>query len=227
MSSSLLPLRQIYAAVQEQRPADMVIGDVVALLRSLASGDPHQSKQEMVTQQHPLGFFVCKWSLGEGQTLRLHFWSKDFQWAQEPGWEIHDHVFSFTSLVMLGRLRSRTFEISDSPIATPRHTVYEVSYTDKDSAMVQSHSGVSLCLKTDTVEETGTSYTMSAGVLHCSELISGVALTILAAKDETTDFAAPRVVSEHQMDKVNFNRAPSAELNVSGLFSRFADELDS
>ncbi|WP_280190082.1 hypothetical protein [Delftia sp. PS-11] len=67
---------------------------------------------------------------------------------------------------------------------------------------------------------------MSAGVLHCSEIISGMALTILAAKDETTDFAAPRMVSERQMDKVTFNRAPSAELNVSGLFSRFVDELD-
>lgn len=226
MSSSLSPLHKIYAAIQAHRSVADVIGDVVALMRRLASEDTDPITQLMRPQQHPLGFFVCKWSLGRGQTLRLHLWSKEFRWAQEPGWEIHDHVFSFSSLVLLGALRNRTFEISTSSSDAPRYAVYEVSYTDMGSSMALSRPDVSLQINTNTIEEAGTTYRMNAGVLHSSELISDLALTILAARDQTADFQTARVISAHHMESVTFDRSPSGNLDVSDLLSKFADTLE-
>ncbi len=224
MSAFISGLERIYASLQAGSTTD-VNSDVIDLMRTSASLLGRQAEPLMVTQQHPLGFFVCKWSLGGGRNLRLHLWSKDFDWTQEPGWEIHDHVFSFSSLVLLGALKSQTFETDELPLSDPRYSVYEVGYKGANSSMNLVRSGVSLRLVTNTVESRGTLYDMPAGVLHRSELIADRAVTILAAQDAVTKLGAPRVVSEHHREVVSFDRSPASKLDVSDLLLEFADEL--
>lgn len=225
MNSSISQLQKVFASLQTEGSTTEVKSDVIDLMRRAVNSLDRQSEPLMVTQQHPLGFFVCKWSLGSGRNLRLHLWCKEFGWTQEPGWEIHDHVFSFSSLVLLGALKSRTFEIAGQSTSDPRYSVYEVVYKGANSSMNLVRSGVSLEVVTDTVEAMGTLYNMQAGVLHCTELISDRAVTVLAACDATTGPVTPRVVSEHQRGRVSFDRSPADNLDVSNLLLEFADEL--
>ncbi len=106
--------------------------DIIKLMRAEAELQARQGRSTMVAHRHPLGFFACRWSLGEGRSLRIHLWSKRFEWAQEPGWEIHDHVFSFSSLLLVGELRNSVYDIDATPSAD-RYSVYEVLYDGSES----------------------------------------------------------------------------------------------
>jgi hypothetical protein len=180
----------------------------------------------MVSQRHPLGFFAFKWELGEGRSLRLHLWSKKFDWAQAPGWEIHDHIFSFTSLLLAGSLRNRVYDIYEAPSADGNYSAYEVFYNGSQSSMKLIREGVSLTVMTDTKESTGNFYSMDAGVLHSTDLIVEPALTVLATFADRAVPIAPCVISLHRNHLVHFDRSPSLGSEVSDLLGEYAEYLD-
>jgi hypothetical protein len=180
----------------------------------------------MVAQRHPLGFFACKWALGEGRSLRLHLWSERFEWAQEPGWEIHDHIFSFSSLLLVGSLRNRVYDIDETPSAGGRYSVYEVFYNGSESSMKLAREGVDLAVTADTNELTGAIYSMDAGVLHSSNLVSGPALTVLATSADETCSISPRVISAHRYQFGAFDRSPPLGSQVAALLTEYAQYLD-
>jgi len=86
---------KIYSSIFLQDGAVDLRKATIDLILREAHLDVERSHPQFSAQCHPLGFFACRWLLEERHTLRLHLWSKDFTWAQEPGWEIHDHLFSF------------------------------------------------------------------------------------------------------------------------------------
>lgn len=149
-------LTNIYEALQSGHSDFDLKTAVISLMRSEAENLAMQSDTNMIAQQHPLGFLACRWLLGNGRVLRLHLWSKEFGWAQEPGWEIHNHVFSFSSLILLGVLKNQVYEVNE--ITQPccgEHTVYEVSYNDSESRMTAIRRGTMLKLISNSTESVG------------------------------------------------------------------------
>ena len=220
-------LRRIHAALRAPGYSHDVRGDVIELMRLEAGLDASQGNSTLVAQRHPLGFFACRWPVGEEQTLRLHLWSNQFRWAQEPGWEIHDHVFSFTSLLLLGALRNRVYEISDAPGAATQHYVYEVVYDGATSSMRLIQRGVSLTVSADTIESHRCA--LLYGWVGCCTpvtLLSDRAVTVLATCAQGTSPSAPRVVSAHQRHSVAFDRTPMSQPDVSALLLEFANYLE-
>ncbi|QRR32476.1 hypothetical protein JNX00_12340 [Hydrogenophaga sp. YM1] len=203
-----------------------VRADVVQLMRTEAERRSQDSYPTAIAQRHPLGFFACKWALGEGRSLRLHLWSKAFEWAQEPGWEIHDHVFSFSSLLLEGSLRNRVYRIDETPSARGEYSIYEVFYNGSESSMKLIREGVGLKVCADTEESPGTIYSLDAGVLHSSELVSEQALTVLATLADDTSPVVPRVVSAHRHQSVAFDRSPPPDSQVADLLAKFGQYLE-
>lgn len=217
-------LQHIHSALWSQRLTCSLKSDIINLMLTEAAFQAQQSSSTMVAQRHPLGFFACRWPLGGGRSLRLHLWSKQFGWAQEPGWEIHDHVFSFSSLLLAGELKNRVYDIEETS-STGQYSVYEVLYNGSESSLKMIHDGVKLTVSADTVESAGAIYSMDAGILHSSDLTSEKALTILATMDRDVRLGVPRVVSAHQREQVAFDRSPAFGAQVADLLREFAQYL--
>ncbi len=86
--------------------------------------------------------------------------------------------------------------------------------------------GAELTVSANTVESAGTFYSMDAGTLHSSDLISDQALTVLATVDSDAGPIVPRVVSAHRRKLVAFNRAPASSAQVADLLMEFAQYLE-
>ncbi len=218
-------LQNIHAAVLSKRSASDIRADIIELMRAEAERQSPHADSTMVAQRHPLGFFACRWILSEGRSLRLHLWSKEFKWTQEPGWEIHDHVFSFSSLLLLGSLRNRVYTIDEAPSASCAYSMYEVLYGGSESSMKLIREGVELSVSADTTESTGSLYSMGAGVLHSSDLVSEHALTVLATLAGNSGPLVPRVISAHRQKFLAFDRSPPLGSQVADLLTEFAQYL--
>jgi hypothetical protein len=219
-------LLNIYTAVLSKRSANNIRADVIELMRAESGCRIRNIESAMVSQRHPLGFFVCKWDLSEGRSLRLHLWNKKFNWAQAPGWEIHDHLFSFTSLLLAGSIRNCMYEIHESPTGDSNYSEYKVLYNGSQSSMKLIKEGVSLTVLADTKESTGNFYSMDAGVLHSSELIVEPALTVLATFSDRAAPIVPRVISQNRNQLVHFDRSPTPGSEISDLLEEYAEYLD-
>lgn len=218
-------LLNIYTAVLSKRSVNDIRADIIELMRAESGCQIRNIESTMVSQRHPLGFFACKWELGEGRSLRLHLWSKKFDWAQAPGWEIHDHIFSFTSLLLAGSLRNRVYDIYEAPCADGNYSAYEVLYKGSQSSMKWIREGVSLKVMADANESTGKFYSMDAGVLHSTDLIVEPALTVLATYADCAVPIALRVISRHRNQLVHFDRSPPLGSEVSDLLGEYAEYI--
>ncbi len=224
MNYQLLP-QQIYASLRSGMSARKLSTDVIALMRTEAAFLAGGGNSSIVAQRHPLGFFACRWPIGESETLRLHLWDKRFEWAQEPGWEIHDHVFSFSSVVLLGSLQNCIYEIDEAHKGPGHQSLYEVAYDGATSSMRAIRSNVSLEAVSDATESFGSRYEMESGVLHASRLLSDRAVTLLATRADGLGYA-PRVVSPHRRGIVAFDRSPTSSLETSSLLTEYANQLE-
>ncbi len=222
----LQTLQNIHAALMSKRSTIGIRADVIELMREEAECQLRNVDSTMVAQRHPLGFLACRWVLGEGRSLRLHLWSKKFDWAQESGWEIHDHIFSFSSLLLEGSLRNRMYNIDESSTASGAYSIYEILYSGSNSSMKLIREGLDLTVSTDTVELAETLYSMNAGIFHSSDLVSEHALTVLATFADETCPIFPRVLSTHRQQLVAFDRSPPLGSQVADLLTEFAQYLD-
>jgi hypothetical protein len=219
-------IESIFSSLQLKSAANHICKHVIELMHEEADRRKRHLASPMVAQRHPLGFFACKWTLGEGRSLRLHLWSNKFQWGQDPGWEIHDHVFSFSSLLLDGSLRNRVYEIDETPCTRAGYSIYEVVYNGNESSMRLIRAGVGVKVHAETNESSGALYSMAAGVLHSSELVSDHALTVLATLDDDTHPGAPRVLSKHRQELMSFDRSPPSDSQVSYLLTEFGGYLE-
>ena len=112
---------------------------------------------------HPLGFVYARLAAEHGVAIRLHIWS-DLARTQEPVWDIHDHIFSFSSLVLFGATRNECFEFRADSAGDVGE--FRVDYNEEGSVLTSL--GI-----VGTLHETGTAlvgagglYTMPSGKLH-------------------------------------------------------------
>lgn len=142
---------------------------------------------------HPLGFFVIKQAVAEDMELRLHVWPKG--WAvphSQTEAELHDHVFSLSSFVVLGSVSNDTFDMTVDPNGEFR--TIEVTYSGSSSGgSVLSKTLYRLDLKATEVHQAGEIYHLPAGIVHRGGALSAPAITLLATHKDP-NFHAPRIV---------------------------------
>ncbi len=118
---------------------------------------------------HPLGFHAVKLE-APPFALRIHLWKPGG--VHQPGFEIHDHLFSLRSRVIDGAIRHRTYTVL--PDAEGNQVIYSVKYAADESRIIKTTVRVRTVLKSDEVIGAGSLYEVPAGELHDAEL-SGTA----------------------------------------------------
>jgi hypothetical protein len=148
-----------------------------------------------------------RWAIEPSKTLRLHLWSRAFQWTQQPNWQIHDHIFEFRSLVLMGTLLNKCY--TSVPLQDRPHRVYplyEVAYDKNESHL--HHSGSFLNIRLESIERVtnGGHYAVRRGVLHRTKLASEFAISLLATSEHGPGHS-PRVVGEALSEAHCFSRS--------------------
>lgn len=113
---------------------------------------------------HPLGFRVAKISHGD-TALRLHLWSGIS--TEQPGFEVHDHMFDLTSHVVQGTIVQRGYDFVED-LNGPQ-ALYDVTYDEGKSVIAKTDKRGRLVLKGAERFNVGTTYELSAGQLHFAE----------------------------------------------------------
>jgi hypothetical protein len=126
--------------------------------------------QECVFRTHPLGFFACILSSAPGTNLRLHFWPPDSR-SQESGFEVHDHAYSLTSVVLRGALEHREYDVSFATPA-PNSAVYEVEYSDAYSILKKTKLRSRTALNKSVKVVEGETYGIPSSVFHATHCVS-------------------------------------------------------
>lgn len=131
---------------------------------------------DQVVTRHPLGFHVVKIEMPKA-ALRLHLWKPGV--VDQPGYEIHDHIFNLRSCVVIGAIRHRTYDIT--PDENGEHVVYAVDYGNGESRIAKTAQRVRLHPAMEAIYQAGDSYSVAAGELHDAELFTsdgGVTLVL-------------------------------------------------
>ncbi|OAJ60567.1 hypothetical protein A6V36_01875 [Paraburkholderia ginsengiterrae] len=166
--------------------ADLLSGALKAVDR--------EDHSAVTVQQHPLGFLCVKWNIDASRSLRIHVWGQDMRYRQEPNWPIHDHIFSFKSVILLGKVQNKIYTLSEQGKGR-MCKIFEVDYTREQSTLIATGDPAMLTMTSATVYEEGQTYEMQSGILHRTALRSSFAVTVLATTLVRSQFGArPRVI---------------------------------
>lgn len=180
-----------------------------ALLQNKLSTQPAQDWIAPLLQYHPLGFFCIRWNFGNSESVRIHIWNREFDWTQEPNWPIHDHIFSFKSVVLHGLIQNKIYTTEFNPKTHRNWTVYEVSYDDQESALRPISNQIGLKVASHFCQRALSTYELAASTFHRSKLRSKIAVTVLATKIAPNASQKPRVVGADHFASIKFNRRPN------------------
>lgn len=138
---------------------------------------------------HPLGFIACTLLTDGPKKVRLHYWPISGGTPQSPDCQIHDHLFEFKSWVFLGEVQNIEYSISDSGVELAE---YQTEYVDDLSIISKTGRTLRLAEICRTTYQAGSTYSLSAGVLHETvRLGMKPAFTVLVANEVS---AAPPLV---------------------------------
>jgi len=180
---------------------------VAGLLSEASNAVDRQGVSTVVVQQHPLGFLCVKWIFDASKSLRIHVWDESMHYRQEPNWPIHDHVFSFRSAVLLGRVQNKFYELSEQDVGQ-KCEIFEVDYAMEQSCLVRADHPAFLRMNSAEVYEAGQSYEVKSGALHRTALRSSFAVTALATHhDQDQWIRRPRVIGTADSPSLVYNRS--------------------
>lgn len=149
-----------------------------------------RSKLNVPFRLHPLGFFACTLLTEGTRKLRLHYWPVAGATQQSPECQIHDHLFEFRSWVLTGAVENIEYIISSEGREL---AVYQTEYSGNQSILSKTDFTLKLTEQKRKLYQAGSSYSMSAGVLHETvRLGSEPVFTVLVTNDVST--SAPVVL---------------------------------
>lgn len=141
--------------------------DTAAALAFIQSAAEHGA----AAYRHALGFVHI--SLGEvaGRKARLHVWNEDEE-PSLPICPIHDHAFSFRSLILQGELEHRPYEVTATPHRdSATHRVCSVLQADTETIILPTDRLVRARPVSPQTFQAGQSYTFQAGLFHESRRV--------------------------------------------------------
>lgn len=147
-------------------------------------------------KKHPLGFY--SFHLGQIDNdinIRLHVW--DNQGAlQDTRLLIHNHIFNFKSLVLIGDIVNKTYNISKDNEGFG--VLYKVSYSNNKSFLSKIDSGYSISLIDSVQVQSGEYYRVESTEFHESIKASNtLAATLLTT--ETVTRIEPLVYGQNDL----------------------------
>ena len=153
------------------------VGALLALLRQLEGDDTWLRRVARHSYRHALGFdklvIIPAWPAGQ---LRMHVW-----WPSEPRVveHVHNHRFSFASVVVTGRLRNNIYTVGDRGLVVDKYRRYaedaaivaqQWQFSDQGSERVGLSASVEM--------PPGATYSMYAGTLHRIEISDSLTVTL-------------------------------------------------
>ncbi len=222
--SSSAAAKKIYAQLEQGHSPSEVSASVRNLLLEFENERAAQINAMGTAQKHPLGFFALRWNVGVNQVLRVHLWSKKFNWVQHPNWQIHNHIFEFDSLILHGTIQNKTYEKNERKKG--RWCIYEVDYADQNSTLSHRSSNVALNLTGTTVQRHQSKYSLAAEVLHRSILRSETAITVLAARNTAQPDFKPIVIGTGNAKEFTFDRRVTSHVESGMVLQQFLKILN-
>jgi hypothetical protein len=165
---------------------------------------PLLKKEKLIGKYHPLGFYsfnLCK--LSENENIRLHIW-KNKSALQNSELLIHNHIFNFKSLVLLGKIKNYNYKIYKD--LEKNGYLYEVNYSTNGSILKPLDKGYNLINESIQEIEQGNYYQLHYDKFHKSENdIDDICATLLYTNDVSQD--KPMVFSpEFKGNEIYYNR---------------------
>ena len=211
-------IEETFAAIRQSSSVE----EVVRLAGKTFRSSFQNAGREPALQLHPLGFLALTWQVDELRALRLHYWSRSFDWAQSNELQIHDHTFEFRSAVLLGRIRNHIYSIRPS---VGEQVLYLTGYTGQKSLLHPQQERVATVLESNRAYEAGSIYRMPAGVLHRTELESDQALTVLATQYASVVRDGARVIGSAHARSAAFSRSTISSDRRRMLIASVAEAL--
>jgi hypothetical protein len=206
------------------RIRDGETAEITPKVTQLLTEAQHDSNCHAPTVQiHPLGFLCLRWDLDASNSLRIHIWDKKFSCVQSPNWPIHDHIFSFRSLVILGAIQNKTYRKTNTS-ERKQWNIFEVVYDGGNSKLVWTGIKTAIAQERTDLQVPGSYYDVVAGQLHRSTLRSDFAVTVLATTKDISKETHPQVVGGDSTHALVFNRY-AGEKPSAGMLIRKSIEL--
>ncbi|MFB4306389.1 hypothetical protein [Actinomadura sp. GTD37] len=172
--------------------------------------------------RHPNGFDKIVLMASSGYQLRLHVWREN---APEGAVEnIHNHRWDFSSAVVLGGYRFQEF--TPAPAGRTFHAYRYASERGAAAYSLEALGRRSLARSFDVHLSTGTSYTLTADVLHrVSNPPGRLTMSLVLQGPHRPDaavlvFAEERLASDRQLARAGYSRS-----TLRLLLEALVDEL--
>lgn len=199
------------------------IASKIETLLSTVSVEPSGaiSPELFTLERHPLGFLAGKWRIDTICSLRVHMWDDAFDWGMSADWGIHDHIFMFDSVVLIGEVRNSLYSVDTVSKNDGNYFRYEVAYAGNRSHLERQSGTARLSLTHEKVHIAGERYRIDAGQLHRSHLVSRVGVTALAASTVSEVNVRPIVWSPHDVASFAFDRTQPMKDQRLAYLQRF------
>ncbi len=151
---------------------------------------------------HPNGFI----QLYLNERRRLHVWPAAPMKTSEPMLNIHDHVYGFTSRILIGRLRNITYEaVEHSAGSNYLYSVLSYAATGTETPFERLDGRYKMKYLGCQTLAAGGSYRMEPFVLH-DTVASGLTATLVEINDFDTSLRARVVCPVGQEPDAGFRR---------------------
>jgi hypothetical protein len=177
------------------------------IIEELGSGEPpvakvvaralEVSRPEYNVMWHPLGFIHVKFVDARFANWRLHLWPLRGN-PQKPFFEMHNHIFDLSSLVIAGKLENTTYAIDGDSQAT--HSIYEVRYTASGSTLARTQCPVRCRLDSRATKKAGQTYGIKRGTFHSTRRLGGNAAISFVTMSNTVS-TPPLVLGQLRGDQ--------------------------
>lgn len=199
-------------------------GVIAAALIEIVDLIRHYPVSWAKVQRHPLGFLALVIRKGqESSSLRIHLWSKKFNWTQSNEFEIHDHVFNFLSCVLSGELRNEIYSTQES---SKGYRVFKTHYSEGASHLVRQRGFVKLLRDGESIHQAGSFYEMRSEILHRTVLVSHQGITALSVKYPSTRNEGAIVIGNDRLVQLDFERSPKDEFERIEWLNEISSELE-
>lgn len=178
---------------------------VITILNELQQFPENEQSINASVQAHPLGFLCVKWDIDSKRSLRIHVWDKILKSTQIPNWPIHDHIFSFRSVVLEGVVQNKSYQILD--VKNKRTwNIFKVAYENNISKLIWANFSKSIKITGNNLQVAGTHYDIKSRTMHRSILRKDFAITVLATTKDGADLIPPLVIGDNSISTRSFNR---------------------
>jgi hypothetical protein len=190
-----------------------------SILREVA--DDHRLLAEAT--QHVLGFMHLRIAEFSGYALRLHIWPTPQYPPALPVWLVHTHAWRLSSLVVVGEVENRIYDVAEAPDG--EHRLYEVVYEGDHSKRVSLPARVSCRRATTDRIGKGVVYEVPAGAYHSTVVDDGVFAVTFVVTEAAGQVRARVVGGAEGQDEYGYDRVRIGIDAARGVVSQAIERL--